>query len=561
MTILPERYQMNLQKRISDALDARGSVYRNIPRSEMIRKSVERGEAVVSACGALSTWTPTESTGRSPRDTVVVKRDSSSDTIDWTSPNNIPIDEETFDMVFEDALRELTGVPEVFVTDRLVGADPAYALPVHTISDMALPALFTDNMFRPWDGDISRGSCFAESHFTLLVLPYHKLDPDRYEGRIRVDPRLGHTSTMIVAMDMDRSMGIVYGSAYGGSVKKLIFTVMNYILPAQGILPLHCSANEGEDGRSALLLGLSGTGKTTLSADPSRALLGDDEHGWGEDGIANFENGCYAKLINLSSEKEPEIYNACFHRADWLEHGAIIENTMMYPDGRFDLFDERLTPNSRGSYPLRYLTNIKESSRAGHPTTILFLTADANGVIPPVSRLNRGQAMFWFLMGYTSKLAGTETGITEPVSTFSRFFGAPFMPRNPDVYASMLGERMERFGTEVYLVNTGWSGGPYGVGSRIDLPLTRMMVDAVLTGRLSEAGYHQDPVFRVMVPDSCPGLPDQTILDPVNTWDDREAYLARANRLAAEFRTHFDKAYGDKGISLEIARECPVVVT
>jgi phosphoenolpyruvate carboxykinase (ATP) len=560
MTILPERYQMSLQKRISDALDARDSVYRNIPRSEMIRKSVERGEAVVSACGALSTWTPTESTGRSPRDTVVVKRDSSSDTIDWTSPNNIPIDEETFDMVFEDALRELTGVPEVFVTDRLVGADPAYALPVHTISNMALPALFTDNMFRPWDRDISERSCFSESHFTLLVLPYHKLDPDRYEGRIRVDPRLGHTSTMIVAMDMDRSMGIVYGSAYCGSVKKLIFTVMNYILPAQGILPLHCSANEGEDGRSALLLGLSGTGKTTLSADPSRALLGDDEHGWGDDGIANFENGCYAKLINLSSKKEPEIYNACFHSDDWLSHGAIIENTMMYPDGHFDLFDERLTPNSRGSYPLRYLTNIKESSRAGHPSTILFLTADANGVIPPVSRLNRGQAMFWFLMGYTSKLAGTETGITEPVSTFSRFFGAPFMPRNPDVYASMLGERMERFGTEVYLVNTGWSGGPYGVGSRIDLPLTRMMVDAVLTGRLSEAGYHQDPVFRIMVPDSCPGLPDQAILDPVNTWNDREAYLSRANRLAAEFRSHFEKAYGDKGISPEIARECPVVV-
>ncbi|MBN2585987.1 MAG: phosphoenolpyruvate carboxykinase (ATP) [Candidatus Fermentibacteraceae bacterium] len=551
---------MSLQKRISDALDARGSVYRNIPRSEMIRKSVERGEAVVSDCGALSTWTPTESTGRSPKDTVVVRRDSSSDTIDWTSPNNIPIDEETFDMVFEDALRELKGVPEVFVTDRLVGADPAYALPVHTISDMALPALFTDNMFRPWDGDIARGSCFAQSHFTLLVLPYHKLDPDRYEGRIRVDPRLGHTSTMIVAMDMDRSMGIVYGSAYGGSVKKLIFTVMNYILPAQDILPLHCSANEGEDGRSALLLGLSGTGKTTLSADPSRALLGDDEHGWGDEGIANFENGCYAKLINLSSEKEPEIYNACFHRDDWLSHGAIIENTMMYPDGRFDLFDERLTPNSRGSYPLRYLTNTKESSRAGHPSTILFLTADANGVIPPVSRLNRGQAMFWFLMGYTSKLAGTETGVTEPVSTFSRFFGAPFMPRNPDVYASMLGERMERYGTEVYLVNTGWSGGPYGVGSRIDLPLTRMMVDAVLTGRLSEVGYHQDPVFRVMVPDSCPGLPDQTILDPVNTWDDGKAYLARANRLAAEFRTHFDRAYGDKGISPEIAMECPRVV-
>ena len=552
---------MTLHKRVFDALDSRGSVFRNIPRSEMIRKAVQRGEALVSSCGALATWTPPESTGRSPRDTVIVKRASSADTIDWTSPNNIPIDGETFDMVFADALERLAEVPEVFVTDRLVGADASYALPVHTISDRALPALFTDNMFRVWDEAAAAESGFADSHFTLLVLPYHKLDPERYEGRLRVDPRLGHTSTMIVAMDMDRFMGIVYGSAYGGSVKKLIFTVMNYILPARGILPLHCSANEGEDGKSALLLGLSGTGKTTLSADASRALLGDDEHGWGDSGIANFENGCYAKLIDLSAEKEPEIYNACFHRDDWLGHGSIIENAMMYPDGRFDLFDDRLTPNSRGSYPLRYLTNIKESSKAGHPSTILFLTADANGVIPPVSRLNRGQAMFWFLMGYTSKLAGTETGITEPVSTFSRFFGEPFMPRNPDVYAQMLGDRMDRHGTEVYLVNTGWSGGPYGVGSRIDLPLTRKMVSSVLAGRLSGVDYHQDRVFRVMVPDECPGLPDTSILDPVNTWDDPDAYLARANRLASEFRAHFDKAYGDKGIPEEIAMECPAPVS
>ncbi len=548
---------MNLHKRISNVLEARNSVLRNIPRSRMIEKSAERGEALVSECGALCTWTPPESTGRSPRDTLIVKRESSEATIDWTSPNNIPLDEDTFDMIFQDALDALADVPEVFVTDRLVGADPEYALPVHTVSDRALTALFTDNMFRPWDDGIADSTCFSGRHFTLLVLPYHKLDPDKYQGRLRVDPRLGHTSTMAVAMDMDRSTGIVYGSAYCGSVKKLIFTVMNYILPEEGILPLHCSANEGEDGSSALLLGLSGTGKTTLSADPSRALLGDDEHGWGDNGIANFENGCYAKLINLSKEKEPEIYNACFHDGNWLEHGSIIENTMMYPDGHFDLFDDRLTPNSRGSYPLRYLTNIKESSRAGHPTTILFLTADANGVIPPVSRLNRGQAMFWFLMGYTSKLAGTETGITEPVSTFSRFFGEPFMPRNPDVYATMLGERMERYGTEVYLINTGWSGGPYGVGSRIDLPLTRIMVDAALTGKLSGVKFQKDPVFKVMVPESCPGLPDGSILDPVNTWEDKDEYLRRANKLAGEFRAHFRKAYAGKGISEEIARECP----
>ncbi|NOQ21054.1 MAG: phosphoenolpyruvate carboxykinase (ATP) [Candidatus Aegiribacteria sp.] len=548
---------MTLQKRIEDTVNSRDNVNRNIPRREMIRKAVDRGEAVVSACGALSTWTPVESTGRSPKDTVIVKRASSQDTIDWTSPNNIPVDEETFNMVFEDALERLAEVPELFITDRLTGADPTYALPVHTISDRALPALFTDNMFRPWDIEIAEKTCFSDRHFTLLALPYHKLDPEKYKGRLRIDPRLGHTSTMMVGMDLDRSIGIVYGSAYCGSLKKLIFTVMNYVLPAEGILPLHCSANEGDNGHSALLLGLSGTGKTTLSADPSRALLGDDEHGWGDNGIANFENGCYAKLIDLNAVKEPEIYKACFHEDDWLDHGSIIENTMMYPDGYFDLFDDRLTPNSRGSYPLRYLSSIKESSMAGHPSTILFLTADANGVIPPVSKLNRGQAMFWFLMGYTSKLAGTETGITEPVSTFSRFFGEPFMPRNPDVYASMLGERLDRHDTEVYLINTGWSGGPYGTGSRIDLPLTRIMVSAALSGKLRDISCHEDSVFRVMVPDSCPGLPDNSILDPVNTWDDKEAYSTRALKLAAEFRAHFNKAYGNKGISKEIAGECP----
>jgi phosphoenolpyruvate carboxykinase (ATP) len=548
---------MTLEERLTETVRGRGCVRRNIPREEMIRSAVDNGEALVSACGCLATWTPAESTGRSPKDTVIVRRPVSESTIDWTSANNIAITPETFDLLFEDSLKTLEGAPEVFITDRLVGADPAYSLPVHTITDSALTALFTDNMFRPWSDHTAGASIFSDRHFTIVVLPSHKLDPVRYEGRLRVDPNLGHTSTMAVALDMDRRMGIVYGSAYCGSVKKMVFTVMNYVLPPEGILPIHCSANEDSEGRSALLLGLSGTGKTTLSADPARALLGDDEHGWGHSGIANFEYGCYAKLIDLSARKEPEIYRACFHEDDGLSHGAIIENAMMYPDGHFDLYDARLTPNSRGSYPLRYLSNIKESSVAGHPDTVLFLTADANGVIPPVSKLNRGQAMFWFLMGYTSKLAGTETGITEPVSTFSRFFGAPFMPRNPDDYASMLGERMDRYGTDVYLVNTGWSGGAYGTGSRIDLPLTRIMVDAVLSGALKEVSYHMDPIFRVMVPDTCPGLPDMSMLDPVHTWADRDAYAARAAKLAGEFQKHFQKAYGDKNIHEEIARECP----
>jgi len=548
---------MTFQERLSELLTERDCVRHNISREQMIRETVENGEVIVSACGALATWTPQESTGRSPKDTLSVKRPESQDTIDWTSPNNIPIDPETFDMAFEDAMDLLGTIDKVYVTDRVIGADARFALPVRTISDMALTVLFTDNMFRPTSPEVTAKSCFKDKPFTIVVLPYHKLDPKKYEGRLRIDPRLGHTSTMIVGIDFDRRIGLVFGSAYCGSVKKLMFSVMNYILPAEGILPIHCSANEGPDGRSALLLGLSGTGKTTLSADASRALLGDDEHGWSDYGIANFENGCYAKLIDLSLENEPEIHKACFHKDDYRAHGAIIENAMVYPDGQFDLYDDRFTPNSRGSYPLRYLSNIKEASVADHPKTILFLTADANGVIPPVSKLTKEQAMLWFLMGYTSKLAGTETGVKEPMSTFSRFFGEPFMPRNPDIYATMLGARMEKHGSEVYLINTGWSGGPYGVGSRIKLPLTRIMVNAALSGALKDVTFHQDPFFKVMVPDNCPGLPDNSMLDPINTWEDKDAYRARAEKLTSDFAAHFEKAYADKGITDEIARECP----
>jgi phosphoenolpyruvate carboxykinase (ATP) len=548
---------MTFQERLSELLTERDCVRHNISREQMIRETVENGEVIVSACGALATWTPQESTGRSPKDTLSVKRPESQDTIDWTSPNNIPVDPETFDMAFEDAMDLLGTLDKIYVTDRVIGADARFALPVRTISDMALTVLFTDNMFRPSSPEVAAKSCFKDKPFTIVVLPYHKLDPKKYDGRLRIDPRLGHTSTMIVGIDFDRRLGLVFGSAYCGSVKKLMFSVMNYILPPEGILPIHCSANEGPDGRSALLLGLSGTGKTTLSADASRALLGDDEHGWSDYGIANFENGCYAKLIDLSLENEPEIHKACFHKDDYRSHGAIIENAMVYPNGQFDLFDDRFTPNSRGSYPLRYLSNIKEASVADHPKTILFLTADANGVIPPVSKLTKEQAMLWFLMGYTSKLAGTETGVKEPVSTFSRFFGEPFMPRNPDIYATMLGDRMEKHGSEVFLINTGWSGGPYGVGSRIELPLTRIMVNATLSGALNDVTFHQDPFFKVMVPDTCPGLPDNSILDPINTWEDKEAYRIRAEKLTSDFAAHFEKAYADKGISDEIAGECP----
>ena len=539
---------------LTEALHKHPIVLHNLSRESLIRAAVANREAIVSAGGALATWTPPESTGRSPKDTYMVRRAESEDTIDWTSPNNIPLEPETFDRLFSDTVRTFSAKPRLYVIDRVVGADSSYALPVQVVSDWASTALFADNMFRPVPGDIGQ-SVFADRGFTLVCAPYDKLERERYSGHLRKLPD-GSTSNMAVAMDFDRGLGIVYGSAYGGSVKKLIFTVMNYLLPGEGILPLHCSANEGPEGDCALLLGLSGTGKTTLSADPRRALLGDDEHGWSDNGIANFENGCYAKLVNLRQSKEPEIWNAVFHHSPYPQHGAIVENCMMYPWGTFDVDDERYTPNSRASYPLRFLSNVKADSKSGHPRTILFLTADANGVLPPISRLTPERAMLWFLMGYTSKLAGTETGIVDPVSTFSRFFGEPFMPRNPDVYASMLGERMRRHNTQVYLVNTGWSGGPFGVGSRMDINLTREIVNAALAGQLKNVECVEDEIFHILIPQQCPGVPSE-MLSPRNTWEDKDAYDQRARRLASDFSAHFDKAYGDKGIDPSIISQCP----
>ena len=545
---------MNLKVKLLKAVEIHKNVFINSKRERIIQDVIDNKEAIVSETGTLATWTPVESTGRSPKDTVIVKHKESENTIDWTSPNNLPIDEETFNMVFEDALKFLEEKNKIYVTERVIGADSNYALPVKTVTDNALTALFTYNMFRPVPEDISK-SIFNEKDFYLLSIPYEKLDASKYKGRLRKLEN-GKTSNMIVAMDFDRKIGVIVGSAYMGSVKKMLFTVMNYLLPFQGILPLHCSANEGNDGDSALLLGLSGTGKTSLSADPTRALLGDDEHGWNDDGIANFENGCYAKMIDIDPKKEKDIYDAVMHKDNYLKHGVIVENAMMYPNGIFDYFDERFTPNSRSSYPLTYLKNIKESSTAGHPKTILFLTADAYGVLPPVSKLNRDRAMLWFLMGYTSKLAGTETGVTKPRATFSRFFGQPFMPGNPDIYAEMLGEKMEKYNTNVFLINTGWSGGPYGVGKRIDINLTRAMVNATLSCNLCDTKFITDELFHLDIPVSCPGVPSE-ILNPINTWKDKENYKISAVKLAAKFSRAFDKAYGTHDIENDIVMQCP----
>ncbi|QTA78059.1 Phosphoenolpyruvate carboxykinase [Desulfonema limicola] len=545
---------MEFKKEFSQIIENHGQVMNNLTRSETIEAAVKRKEALVTANGCLATWTPPESTGRAPLDTLIVKRPETESNIDWDSPNNLPVDPETFEMLWADALAVMKAKDTVFVTDRVVGADSSYALPVQLLTDRALTALFTLNMFRPVPDDIE-SSIFAKKDFKLLVLPYDKIDISRYEGRLRKLSN-GKTSDMAIVMDFEKRAGLVYGSAYGGSVKKLIFTVMNYYLPLENILPIHCSANENDKMELSLFLGLSGTGKTTLSAVANRALLGDDEHGWSNNGIANFENGCYAKLIDLNPEKEPEIFRAVFHKDDYRSHGAIVENAMMYPDGTFDLFDDRLTPNSRASYPLTFLSNIKASSTGNHPKTIVFLTADANGVLPPVSRLNPAQAMLWFLMGYTSKLAGTETGIVDPVSTFSRFFGQPFMPCLPHIYSDMLGKKMKEHNTVVYLINTGWSGGPYGVGSRMDITLTRAMVDAALDGKLENVKYKMDRIFHLDVPVFCPGIPSD-ILTPENTWKDKNAYKERAIKLSLEFSDYFDKAYGNKNIDDDVRRQCP----
>ena len=547
---------MEFRAKLAKFLEKHKDIRRNTKREELIRDVIEKREAMVSANGALAKWTPPESTGRSPQDTYIVKNEETTKTVDWDSPNSNPMDRETFEMLLEDALHTLGKKEAIYVKNRVLGADVAYALPVTIVTDSALTSLFTYHMFRPVPQDIEK-SIFASREFIMLVLPYDKLDPKKYNGRLRTVPEKGGaTSDMAIAIDFVNRLGVVFGSSYCGSVKKLMFTVMNYMLPAEGILPLHCSANEGKKGDIALFLGLSGTGKTSLSADPTRALLGDDEHGWSDNGVANFEYGCYAKLININPAKETEIYNAIMHKDDHINHGAIVENAMIYPDGKFDFNDNRFTENSRGSYPLTYLTNIKKSSMGDHPKTIIFLTADANGVLPPISKLDENQTMLWFLMGYTSKLAGTETGIIEPKTTFSRFFGEPFMPRNPDVYAGMLGEKMKKYKVNVYLINTGWSGGPYGVGKRIDIDLTRKMVHAALDDKLEHVHYEENKLFHIMVPKSCDGVPSE-MLDPRHTWQDKAAYDERANKLSSEFSAKFDKAYGKKGLDKAIESQCP----
>ncbi len=543
---------MDAKASLDAALSKHAKVFTNLPRKELIQHTVTNRECLTLPNGAIATWTATDCTGRAPKDTYIVDYGESSKKVDWSSPNSNRLPLETFNMLWADALQALSKRERVYVVDRVIGADSSHALPCRVVVPRALHSLFADNMFRAVPSDISR-SIYADKGFTLLALPYDRIPTEKYAGKLRSEK--GKVIDLALAIDFDRRLGLVYGSSYCGSIKKMMFTVMNFLLPDAGILPLHCSANEA-NGRTALFLGLSGTGKTTLSSDPSRALIGDDEHSWSDNGISNFENGCYAKLINLNPEKEPEIFHATFHTAPVTEHGAIIENAMVYPDGTYDLNDRRLTENSRVSYPLTSLKNIKPSATGGHPRTVIFLTADANGVLPPVAKLEAPSAMIWFLMGYTSKLAGTETGVTEPSSTFSRFFGGPFMPRHPADYMNLLKKKMEQHGTSVYLVNTGWSGGKYGVGSRMDITLTRRILEAVLNGSLDKVEFTKDSRFHFLVPKNAPGI-DGALLDPKNSWKDKDAFEAGAKKLAAEFAAHFDKTFATTTLDPAVKAHCP----
>ncbi len=547
-------YSMNPHQNIQSLISSHSAIHINPTRSQLISEVIANKEALVTATGALATWNPANATGRSPKDTYIVKRTQSQATIDWTSPNNNAMAPELFDGLLVDALEQFARAKKLYSIDRVIGARSSYALPIKVVTDRAISTLFADTMFRPIPHDIA-SSMFANQPFTIVVAPTAIVDHEKYKVRLRQEN--GKTVPIAIIMDLDNRICLVMGTLYCGTVKKMMFTVMNHLLPANGILSLHASAVETDTHETVVFLGLSGTGKTTLSSDLQYSFIGDDELGWNKEGIANFEYGCYAKLVHLDASREPAIYHATFDPRPVEQNGCIIENAMMWPDGTFDLNDERLTENSRTSYPISFLEHTNPGAIGGHPKTLVLLTADANGVLPPVAKLTRQQAILWFLMGYTSKLAGTEVGVKEPSTTFSRFFGAPFMPRLPKDYTQLFDQYTQEHQTNVYLINTGWSGGPYGVGKRMDINLTRQLVHAAIDGKLEQVEFDLDPLFHILVPQSCPGIEDARVLHPRETWADTVAFDARASKLAQEFSQYFDKNFAGQGFGAEIVAQCP----
>ena len=516
-------------------VESSGRAYWNLPPARLYEEALRRGEAVLAAEGPLVARTG-EHTGRSPHDRFLVRGEAEAETVWWGKVNR-PLERSQFNAVRDRLLAHIRE-RDLFVFDGYAGADPAYRLPVRVITELAWHSLFARNMFRR-EPDGAALEAF-EPRFTVISAPSCLADPETH----------GTYSGTFILIDLEQRQVLIGGTAYAGEIKKSIFTIMNYLLPDEGVLPMHCSANYGADADDvALFFGLSGTGKTTLSADPERTLIGDDEHGWGDRGVFNFEGGCYAKVIRLSPEGEPEIF------ATTRRFGTILENVVYDPESRrLDLDDDSLTENTRASYPLEMLERVDPGGLAGQPSDVVFLTCDAFGVLPPVSRLSGEQALYHFLSGYTAKVAGTERGVTEPSATFSTCFGAPFMPRHPGVYAEMLGERLRRHGTRAWLINTGWTGGPHGVGRRISLTHTRRMVSAAIGRELDAADAQLDPVFGLAVPQRIDGVPDE-LLTPRRTWSDPAAYDECAVRLAGMFRDNFEQFAA--GVSAAVAAAGP----
>lgn len=495
------------------------TVHWNLPTPALYEQALRAHEGVLSHMGPLVVRTG-HHTGRSANDKFVVEESTSKDHI-WWGEINRPIDEAHFDLVHH-RLASYLQMKDVYVQDCFVGADPNYRMPVRIVSEYAWHSLFARNLF------IQPGT----DELDCLIPEFTVIDAPRFHAIPALDSTRTETFIMV---NFAKKLVLIGGTSYAGEIKKSLFTVMNYMMPFRDVLPMHCSANIGPDGKTALFFGLSGTGKTTLSADAARTLIGDDEHGWSNEGVFNFEGGCYAKMIRLSPTAEPEIY------ATTQRFGTVLENvTVESVDRRLNLDDESLTENTRGAYHISAIPNASESGMGGHPSAILFLTCDAFGVLPPVSRLTPEQAMYHFISGYTARVAGTEKGVTEPSPVFSACYGAPFMPLHPQKYAALLGKRLAEHHTSVWLINTGWSGGAYGVGDRMKIPHTRAMVNAVLDGKLDDVPTRIDPIFGLQIPESCPDVPAD-ILDPRGTWPDGAAYDTQARKLAGMFQANFAK--------------------
>jgi phosphoenolpyruvate carboxykinase (ATP) len=522
-------------KRTSYELDNYGiteaaNVYWNLNTPELYEEIARREEGIFSDHGALIVDTG-EHTGRAAKDKAIVRDSSSEDKVFWGEVNK-EFTQEKFNALKERMMLHVKG-RDLFVQDTFAGADARYRLPVRVITEFAWHSLFARTMF------INDAMDDHKPEFTIINFPSFRADPERD----------GTRSATFILMDFSQKLVLIGGTSYAGETKKSIFTILNYLLPQRGVMSMHCSANVGDKGDVAIFFGLSGTGKTTLSADPQRKLIGDDEHGWSDDGVFNFEGGCYAKVIKLSPEAEPDIFRTTRMFA------TVLENVVYDPQTRaLDLDDASKTENTRAAYPLTSIPNIVPEGHAGHPQNIIMLTADAFGVLPPVSRLSPEQAMYHFLSGYTAKIAGTERGVTEPTATFSTCFGAPFMVLHPGVYADLLGKKMGEHKANCWLVNTGWSGGGYGEGQRMKISYTRAMIRAILSGALAEIETQADHIFGLSIPVSCPEVPSEVLI-PRNTWKDKDAYDVKARHLARLFNDNFKK-YSD-GVSEEVRKVAP----